>query len=334
MATDIVTLATLEDILAFIGQSSDPAGTATLFARLVQIANFTDSLESLIGSASPSTGGTDTLFKFIKQVNDAVNSNGTKIGSNTDVAGTGTVFARLAQIAGYTDSVEGLIGTANPTTGDSSSLFNFLKLIYDLITAKVGSNTDPAGTSTLFAYLAQIAGYTDTLEGSLGQTTDAASSTGSAHAKLKDIKTAIGNSGDPASASGNLHQKVSQLQNSVNAIPTVTPQRPRKSYLNKFSTTSSSFVTALQVNGIGKLFYCSQHTARVQIILDGSLVYDFDSTGLSPTYFVSPAGENISSYGGYSLNVTFCFLSFKQSLQINVLANGGTAQCNFGYEIE
>lgn len=144
------------------------------------------------------------------------------LGKSTDVAGTGNVFSYLKrlegfvdqvegyadQVEGYTDQVEGLIGTASPAAGDLTTLFRGLKLIADYVDTletKVGTNADAAGTLTIFARLAQIAayvdtleaglttltGYTDTLEANVGSNADVASSTGSAHAKLKDLKTAL-----------------------------------------------------------------------------------------------------------------------------------------------
>jgi hypothetical protein len=82
-----------------------------------------------LGQANPGAGGTDTLFKFLKQINDYVDTLETKLGLNTDASGTTSVFARLAQIAAYVDTLE----------------------------TSVGSNTDGSGTSTIFARLAQIA---------------------------------------------------------------------------------------------------------------------------------------------------------------------------------
>jgi len=59
-----------------------------------------------------------------------------KLGYNAETAGTGTVFQRLAQIAGYTDAVESLIGAANPTASGTNTLFNYLKKIEDAVILK------------------------------------------------------------------------------------------------------------------------------------------------------------------------------------------------------
>lgn len=159
-------------------------------------------LETLkrMGAPNPTNASQEDLFSFLKELEGYVNQVEAKLGINTDAAGTGTVFARLAQLAAYVDAVEGLIGTVNPTTAGTDTLFNYLKKLDNL----VGANNASAGTGSMFARLAQIAGYVDavegyvdTLESSLGQTGDAANAAGSAHAKLKDIKNQFPSIGWP-----------------------------------------------------------------------------------------------------------------------------------------
>ena len=72
------------------------------------------------------------------------------------------------------------------------NLVTTVDTVVDTLNTKVGTNVDAGGTTTMFARLGQIAGYTDTLEGNLGSNSDASSASGSVHAKLKDIKTAVG----------------------------------------------------------------------------------------------------------------------------------------------
>jgi hypothetical protein len=328
MATDIVTLSMLEDILSLIGQSSDPAGTATLFSRLVQIANFTDSLESLIGSASPSTGGTDTLFKFLKQINDYVDTLETSIGTaNPSVGGTDTLFKFLKQINDYVDTLETSIGSANPSSGGTDTLFKFLKQINDLITSRVGNNTDAAGTSTLFARLAQIAGYTDSLEGLIGTNTDAA-------------------------GTSTIFARLAQIFNIINAIPTVTPQRPRQAQPPvTFTTSSTSLVTALNVQGKGTLRAILLPTGsgsgstgnhQVQVIADGQTILNFTTTtsGALNNSYLTPFGLSLCTapepIPGNSASNEFFELNFTQSLQILVaVPNGAVSQTyKFFYEKE
>jgi hypothetical protein len=141
-----------------------------------------------------------------------------RTGKNADAAGTSTVFARLAQIAAYVDTLESTLGTVNTNVSANAT--------------KLGTNTDAAGTSTVFARLAQIAGYVDTLEGSLGQTGDAASRTGTTHAKLKDIRDFLDTVNNGAASA----------------------QKARSSKAQVFTTsTFSSWVTLCNINGKGKL---------------------------------------------------------------------------------
>ena len=64
-----------------------------------------DQVKALIGTASPSGGDLTTLFKSMKLIADYVDTLEARLGINTDPAGSGTIFSRLTQIAGYTDTV-------------------------------------------------------------------------------------------------------------------------------------------------------------------------------------------------------------------------------------
>jgi len=119
-------LALTFDILDKLGISTDSAGTATLFSRLVQIAGYTDTLKTLLGTANPASGDLTTTFKALKLIADYVDTLEAKTGANTDGAGTTTLFARLTQIAQYTDTIETIIGplldAANPTGSANAKL--------------------------------------------------------------------------------------------------------------------------------------------------------------------------------------------------------------------
>lgn len=91
---------------------------------LDQVLAYVDTLETLIGTANPASGDLTTLFKGLKLIADYVDTLEAKLGLNTDAAGTSTVFARLAQIAGYTDQVEGFTDALESnlgTTGDAAN---------------------------------------------------------------------------------------------------------------------------------------------------------------------------------------------------------------------
>ncbi|MGO4496433.1 hypothetical protein AB4114_11105 [Paenibacillus sp. 2RAB27] len=96
-----------------------------------------------------------------------------RIGLSSDVSGTSTVFARLAQIAAYVDQVEGytdtlktLLGLTGDVANGTGSVMARLAQINAILNtantnvssngAKIGANTDSSGTSTLFSYLKKL----------------------------------------------------------------------------------------------------------------------------------------------------------------------------------
>ncbi|QYY41451.1 hypothetical protein ACKE5C_11040 [Aneurinibacillus thermoaerophilus] len=182
-----------------------------------------------------------------------------RTGKNTDAAGTTTLFARLAQIAEYTDQLEAFV---------------------DTLETKLGLNTDTAGTSTVFARLAQIAAYVDTLEGSLGQTGDAASGTGSLHAKIADIKNYL---------TGTLNPNVL----------THTPKMTTIGYVNTVSSISTGSSDTILVNysGAGILTALSviptnsyTCTGTIEVVADGAVVFSApikQTESSNPNYYVN-----------------------------------------------
>ncbi|WP_391571923.1 hypothetical protein [Cohnella sp.] len=162
-----------------------------------------------------------------------------RIGKNTDSAGTSSLFAQLAQIAAYTDGVEAK-------------------------TNLIGTSADSAGTATIFARLAQLAGYTDTLETLIG-TTGAAAGTGSVFARLAQIAAyvdtlevglntdlianRVGNTGDAASSNGTLMSRLAYLI----ANGQTKPKTPQTAYYIG-SVASNNWVTVVNVSGAGALF--------------------------------------------------------------------------------
>jgi len=63
-------LALIVDILDKIGSGADLAGLSTLFSKLAQVKDYIDQIGTTIGPASPSSGGTDTLFKYLKMIDN------------------------------------------------------------------------------------------------------------------------------------------------------------------------------------------------------------------------------------------------------------------------
>lgn len=130
-----------------------------------------------------------------------------RIGTSADGSGVASLFGKLAAILadtslikGYTDQVEGYVDTLESSLATVLADLVTIKGYTDTLETKVGLNSDGPGTTTLFARLAQIAGYTDqvegyvdTLETNLGAMADAANATGSVHAKLAYLITQSSN---------------------------------------------------------------------------------------------------------------------------------------------
>ncbi len=117
---------------------------------------------------------------------DTVNTN---VGSNADAASsTGSVHAKIKELRTLVDDLETRLTAVR--AGYLDYLNNLNTRLTDTRAGKldlVGTTSDSAGTTTLFARLAQIAGYTDTVETNLGTTAEAASSIGTALQRLAYI---------------------------------------------------------------------------------------------------------------------------------------------------
>jgi hypothetical protein len=123
---DAVVLAQALEILKRVGKSGDAAGAATLFARLAQVAGYTDTLEAILGLT-----------------NEAAN-------------GTGDIMQRLAQLILYTDTVEGVIGTNADAAATNASIWAMLKTL-NQSTAKVDKSACiPFGTPGAFVALTNV----------------------------------------------------------------------------------------------------------------------------------------------------------------------------------
>lgn len=316
-------------------------------------------LEALqrIGAPNPATASQADLFGYFKRLEGLVDALESSLGGNADAAGTGTVFARLAQIAGYvdaveglTDGVEGLIGTASPTSGGTDTLFKYLKQLETLI----GANTNGAGTGTLFARLAQIAGYVDAVEGyvdtvesSLGQTGDAANASGSAHAKLKDLKSYLTGtvypmlggdsrapwaSGKSISVASSNQQNVSVPGGSTVDVLNITGPRIILGgyvYVLPYSSSSSAWY---------KITKITADSATIFSARQDDTYTDYDTNG----YYSIPPAIDTDTYAYYSTNMYYDTIpkitipmlpvqsSFKVSLQ-NV--NSAAYTFNIRYHI-
>lgn len=147
----------------------------------------------------------------------------------------------------------------------------------------------------------------DKIDTNVGAKTDAASSTGSLHAKVRDAKNAInaGNStvntintnvgaeADAASATGSLHAKVKDVKSAVSSVQT-NMQKPRGlqkiTYSKKGPATDSPVWTDVTVlnltNTRGVLRFMSlqglytmsgSDKAKLEITVDGNVIVPFGS---------------------------------------------------------
>lgn len=162
-------LVLLVDLLDKLGYNTETAGTGTVFQRLTQVADYVDTVEGLIGTASPAAGDLTTLFKGLKLIADYTDTLETKVGLNSDAAGTTTLFARLAQIS------DSKIGTSADGSGVATLFGKLAAVLADIALIK--------------GYTDQVEGFVDALESNLGTTGDVANASGTVLARLAELLT-------------------------------------------------------------------------------------------------------------------------------------------------
>lgn len=199
-----------------------------------------DSLDTSVSSRLPTSS-------YIAPDNSTIGAINTKLGLNTDTAGTTTAFARFAQINGQlpvdTGTVNTKIGTNTDPIGTttlfawfakiSDYLINTINATLGTINTKIGTNTDLAGTTTLFARLVQ-------LFNSVGSTTDTASPTGTVNAKLAQV---LANQAAPTGFISNVqYGSISMAIGTASATATITAVDTSKSVVVGLGNTASSTV--------------------------------------------------------------------------------------------
>lgn len=215
----------LKLINTLIGATGDGAGVVSVFGKLAailadtalikgytdRVEDYTDTVETLIGAASPASGDLTTVFRGLKLIADYVDTLETKVGLNNDAAGTTTLFARLAQIAGYVDQVEGYTDTVESSLATVQTDLATIKGYTDTLETKLGLNTDAAGTTTTFARLAQVAGYVDTLETLVGTADPATGDLTTLFKGLKLLADRTGINGSAADPTGAINAKLAAV---------------------------------------------------------------------------------------------------------------------------
>jgi hypothetical protein len=161
------------------------------------------------------------------------------------------------------------------------------------------------------------------------------------------VRRQVGLRTDTASATGSLHAKVSELKNYVGE----TLQKPRGYLKTFFSTSSTTYVKALEVNGAGKLDMFiisanSNQTPSIKITIDGNVICDYSvSSILTHTSFCWP-GKMFPLLGTPATELKFgesadlpdsyvpMNMEFKNSLTIEISTTNGSAGIRIGYSIE
>lgn len=118
--------------------------------------------------------------------------------------------------------------------------------------ASIGANTDAAGTITVFARLKQIYDYLASVLSSTRaakiDSIDATVSSRASQASVNTISTNVGSNADAASASGSLHAKLKDMKS---AISQSDDYYPNTSF--SFGSANNSWSTIFNVSGEGIL---------------------------------------------------------------------------------
>jgi len=204
------------------------------------------------------------------------------------LAYVGELEARLTAVrAGYLDYINNLNTRLTDTRAGKLDL--------------VGTTGDAPGTGSIFARLAQIAGYTDAVEG-----------------YVDTLETNLGTTAQSASSSGTALQRLAYIIANY-------PQKPRTATKAGLTTASSSYVDLVNVSGEGSLTYFVITTGGTLVNNVGAIITIDGSTFM--TYAPGSMTQNTSRWlnlagdMGSSSAETVLF-EFKTSLRIQIEADG------------
>lgn len=175
------------------------------------------------------------------------------------------------------------------------------KITLDQVKTLIGANTDVAGTLTLFARLAQIAGYTDQVEGFV----DA-------------LESNLGTTGDAANANGTVLARLAELLNNrltaarAAKLDQITAWQSKQPNFIANKVASTTYTTLVNVTGSGILTGISGisnngEKVYFRVYIDGVLKLDTDTLdfGFAP-------GQS----GQYGQNNLSCIHRFNTSLLV------------------
>jgi len=166
------------DILDKLGLNTDAAGASTLFARLVQIAGYTDTLETIIGTTSASasvTGSVNAKLAAVLQrlgggtpniFNQAILTSNIQASPSTilNITGSGVVLGLSAKPPGWNqymriviDGVEKFNGMLMAQGNDYRVLFGPLKFSTSFFVSSYMDSSEPLNASYLCTFLTGVA---------------------------------------------------------------------------------------------------------------------------------------------------------------------------------
>ncbi|MFE4201134.1 hypothetical protein [Aneurinibacillus aneurinilyticus] len=180
----------------------------------------------------------------------------------------------FADSAGKSQEIIDLIGKNNAPAGTTTLFARLTQLAnyVDTLESLLGLNTDPAGTSSIFARLAQISAYVDTLEAQLGTSADGSTATGNLHQKVADLKYHLGNITDGPNPTGSVNSKLVDIKNAITASTDWSKQKPRI-LVQRGSVNPNSSIDIINITGKGYLlgfyYYVSLYYVCPGIIIDG-----------------------------------------------------------------
>ncbi len=211
----------------------------------------------------------DVLDAEVKMLADAmeggnasveVNQINTKIGTNTDIAGTTTVFARLKQIYDHLGSV---LSSTRAAKIDNLDMTVSSRATQASVDAKASQTS------------------VNTLTTNVGSNTDASSPTGSVHAKLKDIKSSL---------SSSAHTWYSASDTVQHTIIGSTPYNVL--YVSGSNNTIFIYAFCMPESG----------SVRVKFELNSSYSYEFIGCAWNKTVFnASAPGNAPANYNSFGI---------------------------------
>lgn len=343
LSTEIISpvpnVTTLPQLSQKIGEAEDRAGERTLFAKLNEIL-------SKIGTASTTTGTTIDLSNLATLQNQLLilgnqatilgkltvgtDVLSAKIGTNVDSPGTPTLFAYLGKLnlnldAAITSRAPASTAVSNLdyTSSRALKLDNMDALISSrlasssyvapdnamigTINTKLGTNTDPLGTTTIFAWFAKVNDYlTNTINATLntintkiGTNTDPSGTT-TLFARLASIVSGLGATGDAASPTGSANAKLAEV---LNRIPQNSVSVQYGSITITAPSTSGTFTISPVNTGSSVVMGLGESTNAPTTAMCEGLIY---VTLTNSTTVTATKGGG----GTYNATINFVVISF------------------------